>query len=127
MKVINDAKNAPKPVGPYSQAAVSGNFVFSAGQIGISPDTGTLVAGGVESEARQVLSNLDAVLKAAGSSFERVLMTTVFLADIGDGKTVNQIYGEFINPNAAPARQTVAVKDLPLGARIEISVVAEIG
>ena len=121
---VNNAAGAPKPVGPYSQAVCVGSTVYCAGQIGLDPATGQMVAGGVEAELRQVLANLRAVLIAAGSSPEQIALTTIFLADINDGKVVNPMYAEFVSSDCPPARQTVAVKDLPLGARVEISVIA---
>lgn len=124
MKTIKQIPNAPKPVGPYSPAVVCANMIYLSGQIGIDPETGKLVDGGIESQTRQVLSNLDAVLAAAGSNPDKIVMTTIFLADIADGKVVNELYGEFVNSENPPARQTVAVKNLPLGALIEISAVS---
>lgn len=121
---VNNAPGAPKPVGPYSQAVIVGNTIYCSGQIGIDPVSGAIVAGGVEAELRQVLANLKAVLHNAGSSLDKIVMTTIFLTNIADGKVVNPIYGEFVNQQNPPARQTVAVKDLPLGALVEISVVA---
>lgn len=121
---INNAPNAPKPVGAYSQAVKVGDVVYLAGQIGLNPETGEMVAGGLVEQARQVFANLSAVLVHAGSSPEKIAMTSIFLADISDAKQVNELYSDFVNPQAAPARQTFAVKELPLGARIEISVIA---
>ena len=126
MEIINNVAGAPRPVGAYSQAVKAAGLVFCAGQVGIKPETGELVSGGVESELLQILDNLGAVLGEAGSSWHHVVMTTIFLADISDAKVVNGLYGQVIDGANAPARQTVAVKDLPLGARVEISVVAEV-
>jgi 2-iminobutanoate/2-iminopropanoate deaminase len=125
MEAINGAIGAPAPVGAYSQATKAAGLVFCAGQIALDPDTGVLVEGGVEVQAARVLQNLSAVLNAAGSSPAKILMTSIFLADIADAARVNALYAEFVNVAAAPARQTLAVKDLPLGARVEISVIAE--
>lgn len=125
MEIINNAKGAPKPVGPYSQAVRAGGLLFCAGQIALDPQSGTLVAGGIEEQTKQVLANLKAVLEAAGSSPEKIVMTTIFLADMADGGTVNNLYGEFVSADAPPARQTIAVKQLPLGALVEISVIAQ--
>ena len=124
MKALRDIPNAPKPVGPYSPAVMSGGLLFCAGQIALDPQTMQLVPGGVEAQTKQVMENLSAVLKAAGSDFSRVAMTTIFLTNIADGKVVNEIYGKYVSPDAPPARQTVAVKDLPLGALVEISLIA---
>lgn len=121
---VNNAPGAPVPIGPYSQAMKAGNLVFCAGQIGLDPSTKQMVLGGISEQVRQVLSNLQAVLQAAGSSPEKILMTTVFLTDSNQGPVVNELYSQFINPEAPPARQTVVVKELPLGALVEISVIA---
>lgn len=125
MEAITNVPGAPKPVGPYSAVVRSQGLLFLAGQVGIDPETGSLVGGGVEAQLRQVLKNLDAVLRHCGSSPERVVMTTIFLTNISDSRMVNDVYGEFVNRSAPPARQTVAVKELPLGALVEVSVIAE--
>lgn len=118
-----ESSDAPKAIGPYSQAVVAGDFVFLAGQIGIEPKTGNLVEGGIEAETEQVLKNLEAVLKASKSDFDNVLKTTIFLADINDFAKVNEIYArKFKAP--FPARSTVQVARLPREARIEIEVTA---
>jgi 2-iminobutanoate/2-iminopropanoate deaminase len=114
---------APKALGPYSQAIRVGDFVFCSGQVGIDPTTGQLVEGGIEAETRRVLQNLTAVLQAAGSSFSRIVKTTVFLKSMDDFKAMNGIYAEFF-PAAPPARSTVQVGRLPAGASIEIEVIA---
>jgi 2-iminobutanoate/2-iminopropanoate deaminase len=114
---------APAAVGPYSQAVVVGEFVFTAGQIAIDPQTGQLIRGGIVEETRQVLRNLAAVLDAAGSSLDKVVKTTIFLSDIADFQNVNRVYGEFF-PSAPPARSTVEVGRLPLGALIGIEALA---
>lgn len=124
MEAINGAAGAPAPVGAYSQATKSGGLVFCAGQVALDADSGKLVADDVAGQCKQVLKNLDAVLQAAGSSPEKILMTTIFLANISDAAAVNELYAEFVNSEAPPARQTLAVKDLPLGALVEISVIA---
>jgi len=115
--------DAPAAVGPYSQAIRSGDLVLTAGQIGLVPGSGALVEGGVEAETHQVLANLQAVLEAAGSSPAKVLKTTIFLTDMADFAAVNAIYGEVFTVDP-PARSTVAVAALPLGARVEIEAVA---
>lgn len=120
-----ETTTAPAAVGPYSQAVVEGGFVFTSGQIGLDPGSGSLVPDGVEAEARQALANLSAVLQAAGTSLERVVKTTIFLADIGDFKRVNAVYAEAMGAHR-PARSTVQAGALPLGARIEIEAVARI-
>ena len=124
MDIINNAPGAPVPVGPYSQAVRAGGLLFCAGQVGIDPQTGKLVPGDVGAQAEQVLRNLEAVLQHAGSSFEKVAMTSIFLTDMAHFPLVNPIYARFVNADAPPARQTVAVRELPLGALIEISLIA---
>lgn len=114
---------APKALGPYSQAVRWGNLLFLSGQVGIDPASGKLVAGGVEAQARQVFKNLEAVLAAAGINFRRLLKATVLLKDMGHFQAVNEIYAEFVPP-PFPARAAFAVKDLPLGAEIEIEAIA---
>jgi 2-iminobutanoate/2-iminopropanoate deaminase len=114
---------APAAVGPYSQAVQVADFVFTAGQIPLDPATGQLVEGGIEAQTRQALTNLSAVLKAAGTSLANVVKTTVFLADIGEFQAMNGVYAEFFG-SAPPARSAVQVAALPLGARIEIEAVA---
>ena len=113
---------APAAVGPYSQAVRAGNLVFTAGQLGIDPVLGQLRSG-ISAQTRQALANLQAVLEAAGSSLRQVVKTTIFLQDMADFATVNQVYGSAFT-DAPPARSTVAVKDLPLGGLVEIEVVA---
>ena len=114
--------NAPAAVGPYSQAIVAGDLVFTAGQLGLDPATGTLVDG-VEAQAEQVLRNIAAILEAAGLSMADIVKTSVFLADMADFATVNGIYAKHM-PDPPPARSTYAVAALPRGARIEIEAIA---
>jgi 2-iminobutanoate/2-iminopropanoate deaminase len=125
MRKIIATQNAPAAVGPYSQAIQAGNFVFTAGQIGLDPATGKLREG-LDAQTRQVLSNLQAILEAAGSSLKNVVKTTIFLTNIADFATVNAIYGASF-PQEPPARSTVQVAALPLGALIEIEAVALLG
>ncbi len=113
---------APAAVGPYSQAVRVGDFVFTAGQIGINPATGQLQEG-LEAQTRQIMANLQAVLQAAGTSLEAVVKTTIYLTNMADFAQVNAIYGGFF-PQSPPARSTVAVAELPLGALVEIEAVA---
>ncbi|MCS7041108.1 MAG: RidA family protein [Anaerolineae bacterium] len=114
--------DAPAAIGPYSQAIKANGFVFTAGQLGLDPATGRL-AEGVEAQARQALANLKAILAAAGSSPNQVVKTTIFLADMADFAKVNAVYGEVFSA-APPARSTVQVAALPLGARVEIEAIA---
>jgi len=117
--------NAPAVVGPYSQAIVHDGLIFGSGQIGIDPATGKLVEG-IEGQTRQVMANLRAVLEAAGSSLEQVLKSTIFLTDIRHYQIVNQLYAEALRDHK-PARSTIQVAALPLGAMIEIEVIASSG
>ena len=125
MQVIKNVEGAPSPVGAYSPAVKCNRMVFCSGQIAIDPETNEFVSGGVEAQLEQVLKNLSAVLTASDSDASSILMTTIFLANIEDAKSVNARYEDFVNKDAPPARQTVAVKDLPLGALVEISVIAK--
>ena len=117
--------SAPAPVGPYNQAVKAGGVLYCSGQIALDPSTGLMVgAGDVEAETRQVLSNLQAVLEAGGSSPGQVLRTTVFLADLDDFARVNAIYAEVFSDGVSPARACVEVAALPKGARVEIDCIA---
>lgn len=119
-------EHAPAPVGPYSQAIHVDGFVFCSGQVGIDPKTGKIVDGGVPAQTRQVLDNLAAVLKAADLTLADIVKTTIFLVDINDFATVNAIYAERMG-TPPPARSTIAVAALPLGARVEIEAIASAG
>ncbi len=123
-KTISTDK-APIPVGPYSQGVVSSgqNLVFLSGQVGLIPGTKELIKGGISEETRQTLENLSNILRAAGLAPEHVVKTTVFLKDINDFGAMNKIYAEFFKSNY-PARATVEVSALPLGARVEIEAIA---
>ncbi len=122
-KKIVVTENAPRAIGPYSQAVRIEDLVFTAGQIGLDPATMELVGGGIEAQTRQVLTNLKNVLEAAGSGLNYVVKTTVFLKDMADFAAMNAIYAEFFGENP-PARSTVAVAALPKGALVEIECVA---
>lgn len=117
---------APAPVGPYSQAIRVDGFIFCSGQIGLDPKTGKIVEGGVAEQARQVLDNLAAVLASADLTLEAVVKTTIFLVDIADFAAVNAVYAERVG-TPPPARSTIAVAALPLGARVEIEAIAAAG
>lgn len=121
-EIINTTK-APTPIGPYNQAIKAGNTLYVSGQIALSPQTGELVDGSVADETRQVLDNLSAILAEAGYALTDVVKTTIFLRDMGDFKTVNDIYGAYFT-GQAPARETVAVAGLPKNVNVEISVIA---
>jgi len=114
---------APAAIGPYAQATAAGGMIFCSGQIGLSPDDGALVEGGVAAETRQALLNLSAVLKASGASFGDVTKTTLYLVQMSDFAVVNEIYAEFLG-ESRPARATVAVCELPKGALFEIDAIA---
>lgn len=116
--------DAPAPVGPYSQAIRSGDVVYVSGQIPLDPATGKKVEGEIEDEARQVLANLKAVLEAAGSGMDRVVKATVYLTDLALFPRVNAVYAEAFSADPAPARVTVGVAALPLGAQVEIDAIA---
>jgi 2-iminobutanoate/2-iminopropanoate deaminase len=122
-RTVVHTSDAPAAVGPYSQAIVMGEMVFCSGQIGIDPAVGKLVEGDIQVQTRQVLTNLQAVLRAAGSDLSHVVKTTVFLTDMGSFKAMNDIYGGFFG-EAPPGRSTVAVAALPLGALVEIEAIA---
>ena len=115
--------NAPKAIGPYSQATIANGFIFTAGQIALDPATMEIVTGGVKEQAERVMANLDAVLKAAGSSFSKVVKTTVFLSTMDDFAAVNEVYGRAFGDHR-PARSTVAAKGLPRNVLVEIEVIA---
>ena len=125
MKTIIHTDDAPKAVGPYSQAVRTGNLLFTAGQVAIDPAISQLIDGDVAAQAEQVMRNLQAVLTAAGTSFDHVVKTTVYLADMADFAALNEVYGRYFPANP-PARSTFAVRGLPLGAKVEIEMVAEI-
>ena len=126
MKRTVSTPSAPAAIGPYSQAVVAGGFVFCSGQIPLDPATGALVEGDIGVQTRRVLENLKAVLEAAGSGLDRVVKTTVFLADLADFQAMNAVYAEYFGGDP-PARAAVQVAALPKGARIEIEAVALAG
>ena len=117
-------ENAPAAIGPYSQAIVHGDLVFTSGQIPINPETGNVDADGIIAQTEQVMKNLDAVLTAAGSSFEKAVKTTCFLSDMADFAAFNEVYAKYFTEK--PARSCVAVKTLPKGVLVEVEVIAEI-
>lgn len=117
--------HAPAAIGPYSQAIAVSGFLFTSGQVGLNPATGELVDGGFEAQAKQVMANLEAVLGAAGCGFSDVVKTTIYLADMKDFPTINQIYGAAMG-NHRPARSTVQAAGLPKGALVEIDLVARL-
>ena len=123
MLEIIQTRNAPSPIGPYSQAIRANGFVFVSGQIPVDPDTGEVIAGDVAAQAKQVMKNLAAVLDAAGSGLINVVKTTIFLTDLDDFPGVNRIYGEYLG-EVRPARATVQVGRLPKGVMLEVEAIA---
>ena len=123
MKKISTEK-APAAIGPYSQAVISANLVYTSGQIPINPSTGLIEAIGIAAQAEQVMKNLGAVLEAAGSSYEKAVKTTCYLTDMSDFAEFNGVYAKYFTEK--PARSCVAVKELPKGALVEVEVIAEI-
>lgn len=123
MKKIHKSDNAPKPLGPYSQAVEANGFVFLAGQIPIDPKTDQVITGDIEKQTTQVMENIKAVLTSAGLNFTNVLKTTIFLTDLGDFNKVNAIYGKYIS-EMPPARTTIQVAALPKAVNVEIEMIA---
>lgn len=124
MKKIINTNNAPAPIGPYNQAVLAGNTLYTSGQIAINPATGDLVNTTIEIETKQVMENMKAVLTEANMTFENVVKTSIFIADMNDFAKVNAIYGTYFNPETAPARETVEVSNLPKFVNVEISMIA---
>ena len=126
MKKIISTNEAPGAIGPYSQAVRSGNFLFCSGQIPLDPKSGQIVPGDIAAQTRRVLDNIAAVLRAEGLTFDNVVKTTIFLTDLGDFQTVNEVYGSYFK-QSPPARSTVQVSALPKGAKVEIEAIAAAG
>lgn len=124
MKKIIFTDKAPAPIGPYSQAVLSGNTLYTSGQVAINPTNGELVLENIEIETEQVMQNLKAVLEAADMTFENVIKTTIFIMNMGDFARINSVYGKYFNETTAPARETVQVATLPKNVNIEISMIA---
>jgi 2-iminobutanoate/2-iminopropanoate deaminase len=123
MKEIISTSEAPGAIGPYSQAVRSGSFLFCSGQIPLDPKSGQIIAGDISAQTRRVLDNIAAILKAEDLNFDHVVKTTIFLTNLGDFQTVNEVYGSYFKRNP-PARSTVQVAALPKGANVEIEVIA---
>lgn len=123
MKTIYDTDEAPAPIGPYSQAVKSHNFLFTSGQIGLNPITNQMIQNTIEAETYQVLKNLEALLSAADLNWDHVIKTTIYLTNMADFPKVNEVYGSIFK-QSYPARETVQVSALPRGANIEISLIA---
>ena len=124
MKKIIFTDKAPAPIGPYNQAVLTGNTLYTSGQIAINPATGSLVLDTIEAETTQVMENMKAVLEAAGMTFENVVKTTIFIMNMNDFGKINTIYGSYFNEKTAPARETVQVACLPKNVNVEISMIA---
>lgn len=124
MKKIIFTDKAPAPIGPYSQAVLTGNTLYTSGQIAFDPQTGDLILDSIEVETEQVMQNLKAVLEAADMTFENVIKTTIFIMNMGDFARINAVYGKYFDENTAPARETVQVATLPKNVNIEISMIA---
>ena len=126
MKKIITAPNAPAPIGPYNQAVLSGNTLYISGQTPIDPRTGNLVSGSIEEETLQVMKNIEAILIAAGATFESVVKASIFVKDMHQFKAINDVYAQFFKPETAPARETIEVANLPMFVNVEISMIANI-
>jgi 2-iminobutanoate/2-iminopropanoate deaminase len=124
MKKIITTPNAPAPIGPYNQAVLSGNTLYTSGQIAINPETGDLVLDDIKTETTQVMNNLKAVLEAANMNFEHVVKSSIFIVNMDDFSQINEIYGSCFDDANAPARETVQVARLPKNVNVEISVIA---
>ena len=123
MRKMIYSEEAPRAIGPYSQAVQTGNLLFTSGQVPIDPKTGKLITEGIQPQVRRVMENLKAVLGAAGTDFSRVIKTTVYLDDMKDFVPFNEVYSEYF-PSEPPARSTFQVAALPLGAKVEIEMIA---
>ncbi len=124
MKKIIQTANAPAPIGPYNQAVLVGNTLYTSGQIAIDPVTGSLITDNIKSETRQVMENLHAILKEVNMTFEHVIKSTIFISDMHNFASINEVYGSYFNEETAPARETVEVANLPKFVNVEISVIA---
>lgn len=124
MKKIIITPNAPAPIGPYNQAVLKGDTLYTSGQIAINPETGELVIESIEQETQQVMRNIKAVLKAADMTFENVVKSSIFITDMNDFVKINEVYGRYFNEENAPARETVQVAKLPKNVNVEISMIA---
>lgn len=126
MKKIIKTEHAPAPIGPYNQAIQTGNMLFISGQIALNVETGELNNNDLDTETHQVMKNLEAILKAAGCTWENVIKTAIFISDMNNFAKINEIYGTYFNSETAPARETVEVANLPKFVNVEISAIAVI-
>jgi 2-iminobutanoate/2-iminopropanoate deaminase len=124
MKKIITTDKAPAPIGPYNQAVLSGNTLYTSGQIAINPETGELVLNSIEAETKQVMQNIKEVLAAADMTFENVIKTSIFISDMHNFSKINAVYDEYFDDATAPARETVEVANLPKFVNVEISMIA---
>jgi len=124
MKKIIETKNAPAPLGPYSQAVLINNTLYTSGQVAINPETGNLITNNISDETQQVMNNLKAVLSTAEMDFTNVIKTTIFITNMDDFNAINSVYGSYFDEATAPARETVQVVKLPKNVNIEISMIA---
>ncbi|WP_299103894.1 RidA family protein [uncultured Tenacibaculum sp.] len=124
MKKIITTTKAPAPIGPYNQAVLSGNTLYTSGQIALNPETGELVQDSIETETKQVMENMKEVLAAAEMTFEHVVKTSIFISDMHNFSKINSVYAQYFNEDTAPARETVEVANLPKFVNVEISMIA---
>lgn len=124
MKKIIKTTKAPAPIGPYNQAVLSGNTLYTSGQIALNPETGELVQDSIEAETKQVMENMKEVLAAAEMTFEHVVKTSIFISDMHNFSKINSVYAQYFNEDTAPARETVEVANLPKFVNVEISMIA---
>ncbi|WP_064966938.1 Rid family detoxifying hydrolase [Tenacibaculum ovolyticum] len=124
MKKIITTSKAPTPIGPYNQAVLSGNTLYTSGQIALNPETGELVMDSIEIETKQVMENMKEVLAAAEMTFENVVKSSIFISDMNNFSKINSVYANYFNEETAPARETVEVANLPKFVNVEISMIA---
>jgi 2-iminobutanoate/2-iminopropanoate deaminase len=124
MKKIIKTSKAPAPIGPYNQAVLKGNTLYTSGQIAIHPESGEIINGSIKEETTQVMENMKAVLEAADMSFEDVVKTSIFISDMNNFSAINSVYANYFNEETAPARETVEVANLPKFVNVEISMIA---
>lgn len=124
MKKIINTSNAPAPIGPYNQAVLNGDLLYTSGQIAIDPKTGKLITDSIQAETELVMENLKAILTEAGMTFENVLKSSIFISDMNNFAQINEVYARYFNAETAPARETVEVANLPKFVNVEISVIA---
>ncbi|MEM0516866.1 MULTISPECIES: Rid family detoxifying hydrolase [Aequorivita] len=126
MKKIISTVHAPAPIGPYNQAVLKGNMLYTSGQIAIDPKTGNLITDNIKTETKLVMENLKAILTEAGMTFENVLKSSIFISDMNNFSQINEVYATYFNEATAPARETVEVANLPKFVNVEISVIASL-